>query len=351
MLNRLQALRAVAAYMVVLFHVFESLGSGTLGIPRLPVGSAGVDLFFVTSGFIMVYVAGARETPPKFLVNRIARIVPLYWAATFAVVGLAAIKPWLFPTAQLDLQSILASLAFIPHHDAAGQLTPVLFLGWTLNCEMLFYVLFAISMLVPARFRMAMLIAMITAAFGAGLAAADGSPVSFYGTPILFEFVFGCLIGAGMRSPAAGPMLKRLPGWALIAGGAALLIASSFLPSPSWSRPIVWGIPAAIIVLGVVVLDLTRAPVRIPFLMALGDASYSAYLLHPLVFAFVGPALRLLLGETYSMAILFLLAALVGTMVVSLLSYRFFEIPSRNLVRGLFRRATGGRFRAPSPGQ
>src|SRR5262245_49078774 len=181
--------------MVVLFHVFESLGSGALGIPRLPVGSAGVDLFFVTSGFIMVYVAGARETPAKFLVNRVARIVPLYWVATFAVVGLAAYKPWLFPTARLDFESILASLAFIPHHDAAGQLTPVLFLGWTLNCEMLFYVLFTVSMLVPARFRMAMLVAMITAAFGAGLAAADSSAASFYGTPILFEFVFGCLIG------------------------------------------------------------------------------------------------------------------------------------------------------------
>jgi peptidoglycan/LPS O-acetylase OafA/YrhL len=63
----------------------------------------------------------------------------------------------------------------------------------------------------------------------------------------------------------------------------------------------------------------------------------------------VGPALALLLGETYLMAVLFLLAAVGGTMAASLLSYRFFEVPSRNLVRGLFRRATGERFRTPSP--
>jgi peptidoglycan/LPS O-acetylase OafA/YrhL len=220
---------------------------------------------------------------------------------------------------------------------------------------MLFYALFAISMLAPARARMATLIAMMTVVFVAGLAAADGSPLSFYGSPILYEFVFGCLIGAGMRSPVVGPILKQFPGWALIVAGTLLLIGPGFLSMtpggelPGWTRPLVWGVPAAMIVLGVAVLDLTRAASRVPFVMALGDASYSAYLLHPLVFAFVGPALALLLGETYLMAGLFLIAAVGGTMITSLLSYRFFEVPSRNAVRGLFRRATGGRLREASP--
>ncbi len=359
MLNRLQALRAVAAYMVVLFHCFESLNSKGLGIPRLTAGSAGVDLFFVISGFIIVYVASARETPSTFIVNRIARIVPLYWLATFAVLALAAIKPWLFPGATFDLQSILASLAFIPHQDGAGHLQPILFVGWTLNWEMLFYALFTVSMLAAARFRLTILVTLMTAVFVAGLASPAGSPTAFYGQPILYDFIFGCLIAAGMRSPAVGPVLKRLPAWILIVAGALLLAGPSFLPSSpdtgltvsNWNRPIVWGIPAAMIVLGVVTLDLTRPPAGSPVLTALGDASYSAYLLHPLVFAFAAPALGLLLGDTYLMAGLFIAAAIGGTMIVSLLSYRFIEIPSRNLVRGFYRRAVGQTRRVPSSGK
>ncbi|MBI1360893.1 MAG: acyltransferase family protein [Alphaproteobacteria bacterium] len=357
MLNRLQALRAVAAYMVVLFHCFEGLHAEELGIPRMTVGAAGVGLFFVISGFIMVYVAGSRETPPTFIVNRIARIVPLYWAATFAALTLAAIRPWLLPGVSFDLHSILASLAFVPHRDALGELKPILFLGWTLNWEMLFYLLFAISMLAAARFRLLVLSALMTAVFVVGLLAPQNSPLTFYAQPILYDFIYGCLIATGMRSPVVGPMLKRLPAWTLILVGATALLATVLLPESAdtgfpvsnWTRPLLWGIPAALVVLGVVTLDLSLPPAKIPTLKALGDASYSAYLLHPLVFAVTGPGLGLLLGATYAEAALFLIVAVAGTMLASLLSYRFFEIPSRNLVRDLYHRAIGNRPTARTP--
>ena len=51
-------------------------------------GGAGVDIFFVISGFIMVYTTMDREiTPWSFMADRIARIVPAYWAATLGVLS------------------------------------------------------------------------------------------------------------------------------------------------------------------------------------------------------------------------------------------------------------------------
>ncbi|MEP7210637.1 MAG: acyltransferase [Alphaproteobacteria bacterium] len=349
MLGRLQGLRAVAAYMVVVFHCIEYVNSLGLGMPRLPVGAAGVDLFFVISGFIMVYVAGARETPAGFAINRIARIAPLYWVATLAAAALAFTHPWVFPAARIDLQSVLASLAFIPAPDARNMLSPVLFIGWTLNFEMMFYLLFVISMLAPRRFRIALLLALMTAVFCIGNVVPRGTSFNFYGAPIIFEFGAGCLIATALQSPTVTAWLKRIPPWALIGAGSVLLAATWRTDPSSWMRPIQWGGPAVLIVLGVVLLDVTRAPARNRFVIALGDASYSAYLLHPFLVALLAPPLQKLLGISWLESATFLATAVVGTMALSLFSYRFFEIPARDLVRGIHRSLGGPPF-GPKPG-
>src|SRR5215469_15902504 len=155
----IQALRAVAAAMIVVLHA-ESLvriyaeqhNYSFAPIEIFPLG-AGVDLFFVISGFVIVYssqslfaeAGGAR----KFMVRRLIRILPLYWAAlTLRVIGLAAAVligagiHFPFP----DLAGIVTSYLFIPY-DTLGYGSdypfPVVDLGWSLNYEMFFYVLFA----------------------------------------------------------------------------------------------------------------------------------------------------------------------------------------------------------------
>jgi exopolysaccharide production protein ExoZ len=82
----IQILRAVAALAVCGVH-FDQMtlmlaGHSNDPIPLYPL-AAGVDLFFVISGFVMVYSSeplfGRSGSPKEFLVRRLARIVPLYW--------------------------------------------------------------------------------------------------------------------------------------------------------------------------------------------------------------------------------------------------------------------------------
>src|SRR5262249_8559529 len=126
MIYNLHLLRAVAALAVVYFHVTSDAGL------RLPVniGAHGVDVFFVISGFIISYI-GARS-PHNFLLRRVIRIVPFYWAATLVVFVLALLFPHLMRTTQADFNQLLCSLLFIPYETADGGMLPTLILGWSL---------------------------------------------------------------------------------------------------------------------------------------------------------------------------------------------------------------------------
>jgi exopolysaccharide production protein ExoZ len=127
-LKSIQILRAAAALGVLLDHAGRWLDVA----PIVDIGAAGVDLFFVISGFIMVYTSerlfGQTGAPQRFLARRIIRIVPLYWTLTaFAALVLFGFGP-----------NTLGSYLFIPTHRG-----PILTVGWTLNYEMMFYSLFA----------------------------------------------------------------------------------------------------------------------------------------------------------------------------------------------------------------
>jgi exopolysaccharide production protein ExoZ len=135
----IQALRAIAALLVFWGHAILTLNPKEAAeFPRL-YGPFGVDLFFVISGFVMVYSSerlfGRPGAPIKFFARRLARIVPLYWAAT-------AILVW-FVVPYASTKAVLGSLFFVPHLPVEA---PLLFVGWTLIFEMFFYVVFAIAL-------------------------------------------------------------------------------------------------------------------------------------------------------------------------------------------------------------
>ena len=153
MLILVQVLRGLAALAIAALHaqadaraLAEARGLGFTPLLHLP-WAAGVDVFFVISGLIMVHASrglfareGARGT---FLKRRLARIVPLYWAVTLLYLAVALTTPALLNSALLDPAPILASFLFIPFTRPDGAVQPLYSLGWTLNFEMLFYVLFA----------------------------------------------------------------------------------------------------------------------------------------------------------------------------------------------------------------
>jgi exopolysaccharide production protein ExoZ len=111
--------------MVALFHTAGQIPAYTphLELPRL---ASGVDVFFVTSGFIMT-LTGARLAPGEFVVRRLVRIVPLYWLLTTVLVIVALLLPGLFRTTVLTPAAYVGSLLFIPFHNVgqSGELKPL----------------------------------------------------------------------------------------------------------------------------------------------------------------------------------------------------------------------------------
>jgi exopolysaccharide production protein ExoZ len=145
-LGTIQHLRAIAALGVVFYHASSQVNGGHSDYVRM--GAAGVDLFFVISGFIMWVTAIARDEPPgRFALKRLIRIVPLYWLITTAVLLLVLAKPDLMRSASLNLTHIASSYGFIawPHPRSAHRFWPLVIPGWTLNYEMLFYAIVTIA--------------------------------------------------------------------------------------------------------------------------------------------------------------------------------------------------------------
>ena len=87
-LYNLHLLRVIAALGVVYFHTTSTAGLKL----DWDVGSRGVDVFFVISGFIIAYIGTSK--PEQFFVRRLVRVVPFYWAATLWITATnATIQP------------------------------------------------------------------------------------------------------------------------------------------------------------------------------------------------------------------------------------------------------------------
>jgi exopolysaccharide production protein ExoZ len=263
-LDTVQALRAIAALSVVGMH-----------IPAIEHGAFGVDLFFVISGFIVCHVAAAD--PGRFLLKRAIRVVPLYWLCTLALFALAIVAPLWMGATRADMGELIKSLAFVPFVKANGQIHPLLYLGWTLNYEMLFYALFALSLLIAPRRPHLPALAGLLALFAIGRTVEfDSAPLTFWTGAVVLEFAFGIVAYRLWRSGA----LRRLhPALALLVILAALAVmAPQDVDPTSDARPWLWGLPALLAFVATLSLE---GRWRVPaWWLLLGNASYSLYLTH-----------------------------------------------------------------------
>jgi peptidoglycan/LPS O-acetylase OafA/YrhL len=284
----IQALRAAAALAVTWHHVLnDSLGLGdvTAGAADAPGLSwdVGIDVFFVISGFVMVYSSESLFTRPgasrRVLARRIARIVPLYWTATTAFLLIALLASRTINSQIGGAASVLASYFFIPWPRPDGLLRPVYSLGWTLNYEMLFYAVFSLFLPLP-RYRAAAGVGMVLLV---GVAAsqfiAPGQPpLAFWTDPIILEFVLGMLVACMLRGGVApSPQIRVV---ILLVGVSVLLVLG--LRFPELHRCVRFGIPAALIVAAAALgAEPPMAKVAKSPMLLLGDASYALYLVHP----------------------------------------------------------------------
>jgi exopolysaccharide production protein ExoZ len=275
----IQYLRAIAASLVVLHHAFEAPPIAPF-YPR-PYGSFGVDLFFVISGYIMwSTTAGGSRGPLRFWTARIIRIVPLYWIFTTLYVAMALIVPRALGSGVLEPLHVLKSYLFIPAtHPAVGLVRPIYQLGWTLNYEMFFYLLFGISLLVPSpRWRLPGLVGALALLVAIGLVdQPSGDLAAIYTNPLLLEFAAGVVLASvASRLQAAGPAI----GCGLI-GGALCWLVVAYTRETLPDLIVAHAVPAVAMMAGTLTLEpwARRQPSRLG--VFLGDASYSLYLAHP----------------------------------------------------------------------
>lgn len=330
----IQALRFIAAIMVVVthatFYVSERL------IPGFPVwdkGASGVDVFFVISGFVMMISSQSLVDRPdgwqQFGVRRIIRIVPLYWAALSLKALFMLVAPGVTLLSAIDPTSLITSYLFIPSFNADGEIKPLLGVGWTLNFEMFFYVLFALALALrvdPLKFVSGAFVVCCTLALFRTEHWPSGA---FYCDTIVLEFAFGMLLA---RAIMRGFRLPAFVCVALIMLGFSALFQTWYSNDSFLWRPVLWGLPAALIVTGAACLN----PViegKVPkVLIALGEASYALYLFHPMI-APAAPALLAKLGIRN--APLSIAMSISVAVIVTWFIYRWAEKPTTEFLRRL----------------
>jgi len=289
----IQALRAVAALIVVAHHaVIMLVERNHLSIHYWPVGSSGVDIFFVISGFVMTISSDplrrARHPARVFMARRLERIVPLYWLMTTLKIAMVLAAPGLAINALGGWRHVADSYLFTPGLFAHGGRDPVVVVGWTLDYEMAFYVLFAIALAARASLLKVVAPVLIVAALLAPLVAMHPIPMlAVYCQPIVLEFLFGILLARAVQRWGAPPVWLSV---VLLMAGFGVLFGVSWQTISVW-RVIFWGLPAWAIVTGAVGLERKFGALMPRWILALGDASYSVYLVHTFVLPFIGVTL------------------------------------------------------------
>lgn len=359
MILPVQVLRAAAAFAIVVLHGLNEAGLFAAATgrvftppPGLPWG-AGVDVFFVVSGFVMVLASaglfgrpGARRV---FLARRVARVVPLYWLVTTAYLALALAAPSVLNTARPDPAYAAASYLFVPAARPDGSVQPLYGLGWTLNYEMAFYGLFAVALGLPRRAAVPALTLVLLVLAVLGSLSAWPQPFGAWTDPIVLEFALGLVLGLWRVEGVRIGYPARV---VLAVAALMLLVALGGAEVAGWSRAILWGVPAACLVAacGLGHDDPWTGEGRLERAgAALGDASYALYLVHPFALRGMREALRLSGLAPSVPPWLFFLAALVGSVALALATHRWIERPLTAAVRRLLEGRALSRSGGPRP--
>lgn len=332
----IQYLRAIAATMVVVYHVtLRILPTGATQPYYLDVWGAGVDVFFVVSGYIMWMTTIARPvTTLRFFQARLLRIVPLYWAtlAVFWLV-LALFDGWAKAPA---FQDVLRSATFVPYRqDGTGFIAPYLIAGWTLTYEMIFYMVFAVALFLETKVARFTFVATVFVAMMTMRLRWDATdPIIFRVTsPLFIEFLAGMVIAEVATSGALARFVTRVGFGRLAVGAAAVgsVLLSAFHDLP---RIIGLGIPATLTVLLAVSREDAIAARPISWLKRLGDASYSLYLVHEIFLRLFEPLAK---NEALPLSLRFVIC-LAGSIAFGLLTYTYVEKPLTAAVKSWQRR-------------
>lgn len=318
-LKNLQILRGISALLVCFFHFRENLNIPDLELGEIlfSKGSIGVPIFFVISGFIMVFTTRTIDFTETnvgkeiviFFKKRIIRVVPLYYLLTFAWIFIGGSFFYYFEGK--GFSRLLHSLLFLPEKNVF----PVVYLGWSLNYEMFFYLVFGISLFFKTK-RYFFIITFFIVTYLLGLIFnPENAYLEMVTSYLNLYFVVGIIYGLLLDKI---PVSKNI-GIIISSTGILLFTLLIFKIIPAYKEILTLFI-VSLFVLSFLLFDYTFHCKGNRFLVFLGDISYSLYLSHP----FVGVLLKRFHVEGY-LSIPYFAVQIALVILVATFLYHFIE--------------------------
>ena len=299
MLTTIHACRAIAALLVVFFHsgvalsadkYFGGAASQIASAFRFG-GQAGVDFFFVLSGFIIAHVHWRDIDHPERLLNyarrRILRIYPAYLVIFAAVYVIAFFTPSLKTKLPVDILLLAKSLLLLPQdaNVVGGTGAPVLIVAWSLQYEMIFYSVFAVGLV--SRRGLYIISALFLLNFSLQQANLPYEfPRNFFTNHLFFLFAMGILAALAARSR----IILSDPGAVASCAGLAFFSVGLIANITEGENlrlgfDLAYGGLSAIIVFMLARYESDSSPkLELAPLVMLGNSSYALYLIHyPLI--------------------------------------------------------------------
>lgn len=327
--NCIQALRGFTALFVALEHV-----------RFLSCGAFGVDIFFIISGFMAMFAT--HEDTKHFMKKRLIRIYPLYALLTLGTFFLLILVPNLFHLTEANPIHLVKSLCFIPFEISPGIIQPLVRVGWTINYEMLFYLLFFLSFRISHKYRGLICSGLLgVLVLCEHILPTESTFLRFYGDFIQLEFVLGILTYYIVRKlyqvceEKSFPSLLSYLSIPIVLGlFIYLAITKQNTDISGMGRVLYWGLPALIIVLCTFIVNLNITMPK--FMIVLGNMSFSIYLLHYYPLMFIDR--KIYSFESYSpKGLLFVVCGLLLVVLVSCISYLLIEKKLTRYLRGFFK--------------
>ncbi len=297
MYKSLQAGRAIAAILVVLFHLSAAISlEKYFGIKEFSIpfsfGYSGVDFFFVLSGFIIFHAHKSDFGQPgklvPYLYKRVTRVYPVYLIVFIGVYVLAIISPQLRNSVPHDVLLVVKSMLLLPQDKSlvGGTGAPVLIVAWTLQFEMLFYLVFSLA-IVNKRLGVAAILLFILLSLYRLVGQEYEFPLNFIASEYVWLFLMGMLVAKFTTLTRGGLGLAKV---LAVFGGAIYFIVSLGVimeldEFSEFNRTIVYGVGCSFIVAALVVFENNgKTFLGHKTFQLLGASSYSLYLIHfPLI--------------------------------------------------------------------
>lgn len=341
-LNSLQILRGAAAISVCLFHTMKTYGENynfKYEYLLFGRGSIGVPIFFIISGFLMVYTTQKPTTDNNlvnskiFIIKRIIRIVPLYYILTLMWLILNGTIIRYFYSFN-DFLELLKLYFFIPTNNL-----PPLYVGWTLNYEFFFYMVFGVSILFNKKrylfiyFTFIIFLLIIPTIFSKidfinqDVKYFNSNYANLITNPLLLQFLLGVFIGNIYNKININKNIVLIVFFIAL----GIFITYYFrMYTFIQSDLIICGI----LVFAVVLVDKSNMDLKgIKLLVYGGDISYSIYLIHPFVIIYLPKFFQVIGIQIHSKPFLFYMLVVFFTIFFSVISYEIIEKRLSNMLR------------------